>query len=140
MSLHLRPFPIPPPSVSVARCAPQTASPIAKRSYATPAAAQVGTIKTVIGAVVDVHFDSDNLPPILNALDIQFESHQQKPEGGRLVLEVSMHLGENTVRCIAMVSYLISPPPLTSLRDPLHSRRDIKADPFTLFIAIPLGY
>lgn len=72
------------------------------RSYATPSNLQTGAIKTVIGAVVDVHFDSDNLPPILNALDVQFTESQQKPEGGRLVLEVAQHLGENTVRCIAM--------------------------------------
>lgn len=42
------------------------------------------------------------MPPILNALDIQFEGEQKAPEGGRLVLEVAQHLGENTVRCIAM--------------------------------------
>ncbi|MEC7303932.1 MAG: F0F1 ATP synthase subunit beta, partial [Pseudomonadota bacterium] len=48
----------------------------------------------VMGAVVDVHFDGE-LPPILNAL------HMEK-DGGVLVLEVAQHLGENTVRCIAM--------------------------------------
>ncbi|BEI85157.1 hypothetical protein CcaverHIS002_0505580 [Cutaneotrichosporon cavernicola] len=74
----------------------------ATRAYATPAGGQTGTIKTIIGAVVDVHFESDDLPPILNALDVQFKEGQPKPEGGRLVLEVSQHLGENTVRCIAM--------------------------------------
>ncbi|WVO22454.1 ATP synthase subunit beta, mitochondrial [Cryptococcus decagattii] len=74
----------------------------AARTYATPAGLQTGSIKTVIGAVVDVHFDSDNLPPILNALDVQFGEGQTAPEGGRLVLEVAQHLGENTVRCIAM--------------------------------------
>ena len=72
------------------------------RSYATASNLQTGSIKTVIGAVVDVHFDSDSLPPILNALDVQFAEGQPKPVGGRLVLEVSQHLGENTVRCIAM--------------------------------------
>lgn len=72
------------------------------RSYATPANLQTGAIKTIIGAVVDVQFDSEELPPILNALDVQFTEGQAKPEGGRLVLEVSQHLGENTVRCIAM--------------------------------------
>lgn len=71
------------------------------RSYATPADHQVGAIKTVIGAVVDVHFDSDNLPPILNALEVQFEKGV-RPEGSKLILEVAQHLGENTVRCIAM--------------------------------------
>lgn len=48
----------------------------------------------VIGAVVDVQFD-DNLPSILNALEVE----GRKP---RLVLEVAQHLGENTVRTIAM--------------------------------------
>ena len=54
----------------------------------------VGTITQVMGAVVDVHFDGE-LPPILNAL------HMEK-DGGVLVLEVAQHLGENTVRCVAM--------------------------------------
>ena len=53
-------------------------------------------MKTVIGAVVDVQFDTDSLPPILNALEVQNFS------GGRLVLEVASHLGENSVRTIAM--------------------------------------
>ena len=48
----------------------------------------------VIGAVVDVQFDQD-LPPILNALEVDGRSP-------RLVLEVAQHLGENTVRTIAM--------------------------------------
>ena len=54
----------------------------------------VGKITQVIGAVVDVQFD-DELPQILNALTT--ENH-----GSRLVLEVAQHLGENTVRTIAM--------------------------------------
>ncbi|ORX95622.1 ATP synthase F1, beta subunit [Basidiobolus meristosporus CBS 931.73] len=54
-----------------------------------------GRIRSVIGAVVDVQFDQDSLPPILNALEVQ--NHNV-----RLVLEVSQHLGENTVRTIAM--------------------------------------
>lgn len=66
------------------------------RTYATEAKAAVGSVKTVIGAVVDVQFDTDNLPPILNALEVQ-DFH-----GGRLVLEVAAHLGENSVRTIAM--------------------------------------
>ncbi len=53
-----------------------------------------GTITQVIGAVVDVHFD-DHLPEILNALETD-------NNGKRLVLEVAQHLGENTVRTIAM--------------------------------------
>ena len=54
----------------------------------------VGRISQVIGAVVDVQFDSA-LPSILNALETD-------NNGKRLVLEVAQHLGENTVRCIAM--------------------------------------
>ena len=53
-----------------------------------------GYIRSVIGAVVDVQFDED-LPPILNALEV--EGHSP-----RLVLEIAQHLGENTVRTIAM--------------------------------------
>ena len=54
----------------------------------------VGRITQVTGAVVDVHFDGD-LPAILNALHLEHE-------GKTLVLEVAQHLGENTVRTIAM--------------------------------------
>jgi len=53
-----------------------------------------GRITQVIGAVVDVQFD-DHLPAILNALET-------KNGGNRLVLEVAQHLGENTVRTVAM--------------------------------------
>jgi F-type H+-transporting ATPase subunit beta len=56
----------------------------------------VGTISQVIGAVVDVKFDGD-LPQMLNAL------HTQN-QGKTLVLEVAQHLGENTVRTVAMDS------------------------------------
>lgn len=54
----------------------------------------IGTITQVIGAVVDVKFDGE-LPAILSALHVE---HQ----GKRLVLEVAQHLGESTVRTIAM--------------------------------------
>jgi len=54
----------------------------------------VGHVHQVIGAVVDVKFD-EHLPAILNALEC--DNH-----GNRLVLEVAQHLGEDTVRCIAM--------------------------------------
>ena len=53
-----------------------------------------GHITQVIGAVVDVQFEG-HLPPILNALET-------KNGGNRLVLEVAQHLGESTVRTIAM--------------------------------------
>ncbi|HZL40820.1 MAG TPA: F0F1 ATP synthase subunit beta [Pseudolabrys sp.] len=55
---------------------------------------QVGRITQVIGAVVDVQFEGE-LPAILNALET-------KNHGNRLVLEVAQHLGESTVRTIAM--------------------------------------
>ncbi|MDQ0346534.1 MULTISPECIES: F0F1 ATP synthase subunit beta [Ancylobacter] len=58
--------------------------------------ANVGRITQVIGAVVDVQFE-DHLPAILNALETT-------NNGARLVLEVAQHLGENTVRTIAMDS------------------------------------
>ncbi|GAA3262273.1 ATP synthase F0F1 subunit beta [Sphingomonas yabuuchiae] len=60
----------------------------------TTATNNVGTIAQVIGAVVDVHFP-DHLPAILSALETD-------NNGTRLVLEVAQHLGENTVRTIAM--------------------------------------
>jgi len=63
---------------------------------ATASAGSVGKVRQVIGAVVDVAFE-DNLPPILNALETE-------NQGQRLVLEVAQHLGENTVRTIAMDS------------------------------------
>ena len=53
-----------------------------------------GTISQVLGAVVDVRFDGD-LPRILSALECD-------NAGNRLVLEVAQHLGENTVRTVAM--------------------------------------
>ena len=54
----------------------------------------IGKVTQVIGAVVDVQFE-DNLPEILNALETE-------NNGNRLILEVAQHLGENTVRTVAM--------------------------------------
>ncbi|GAO44969.1 F0F1 ATP synthase subunit beta [Flavihumibacter petaseus] len=54
-----------------------------------------GKIKQIIGAVLDVQFDG-KLPEILNALEIKRENAEP------LVLEVQQHLGEDSVRCIAM--------------------------------------
>jgi F-type H+-transporting ATPase subunit beta len=56
----------------------------------------IGKITQVIGAVVDVQFD-DHLPEILNALETT-------NNGQKLILEVSQHLGENTIRAVAMDS------------------------------------
>ncbi|KAI0340068.1 ATP synthase F1 beta subunit [Trametopsis cervina] len=85
-----------PSSSSQAQARPARAGTQSVRTYATEAKNATGQVKTVIGAVVDVQFDSENLPPILNALEVQ-DFH-----GGRLVLEVAAHLGENSVRTIAM--------------------------------------
>ncbi len=57
--------------------------------------ANKGKIKQIIGAVLDVQFQGQ-LPEIYNALEIQ------RPNGEKLVLEVQQHLGEDSVRCIAM--------------------------------------
>src|ERR1700704_6135171 len=57
--------------------------------------ANVGKIKQIIGAVVDVQFEG-TLPEIYNALELK------KPNGETLVLEAQQHLGEDSVRCIAM--------------------------------------
>ncbi len=54
-----------------------------------------GTVTQVLGAVVDVQFNDGEIPAILNAL------HTEN-DGKTLVLEVAQHLGENTVRAIAM--------------------------------------
>src|SRR6185295_2071727 len=58
------------------------------------AANQIGRVTQVMGAVVDVQFEG-HLPAILNSLETE-------NRGSRLVLEVAQHLGESTVRTIAM--------------------------------------
>merc|ERR1719199_268770 len=68
---------------------------VAKRAFSA-GAPRVGQVSQVIGAVVDVQFEG-NLPPILNALEVQ-------GAGYRLVLEVAQHLGGNNVRTIALDS------------------------------------
>ncbi len=62
----------------------------------------LGRITQVMGAVVDVEFSDGSIPPIYNALKISNSAiNDQK---WNLVVEVAQHLGENTVRCIAMDS------------------------------------
>ncbi|MCL4141248.1 UNVERIFIED_CONTAM: hypothetical protein GTU68_066742 [Idotea baltica] len=58
--------------------------------------ANVGSIKQIIGPVVDVSFSGSSLPDILNALVIE------RPNGEKLILEVQRHLGEDSIRAIAM--------------------------------------
>ncbi|HEX7848907.1 MAG TPA: F0F1 ATP synthase subunit beta, partial [Sphingomonas sp.] len=76
----------------------KAAAPKAEATTTAPKATtnNVGVISQVIGAVVDVSFP-DRLPAILSALETD-------NNGNRLVLEVAQHLGENTVRTIAMDS------------------------------------
>ena len=60
----------------------------------------MGKITQVLGAVVDVEFSDGSLPPIYNALKVSNPAISDQQ--GNLVLEVAQHLGENTVRCVAM--------------------------------------
>ena len=59
-----------------------------------------GKLTQVLGAVVDVEFSGGALPPIYNALKISNPAISDAE--WNLVVEVAQHLGENTVRCIAM--------------------------------------
>tara|TARA_B100000686_G_scaffold348748_1_gene440551 strand:+ start:140 stop:1543 length:1404 start_codon:yes stop_codon:yes gene_type:complete len=55
----------------------------------------VGKVIQIIGTVVDVEFESDNLPSIYNALEVEYDD-------GKLVLEVEQHIGNNWARCLAL--------------------------------------
>ena len=81
-----------------------------------------GTVTQVRGPVVDVMFEGDNnqVPPIYGALKVDREN------GETLILEVEQHIGEDTVRCVAMES-----------TDGL--RRGVKADYLGRGIAVPTG-
>ena len=56
----------------------------------------IGKITQIVGAVLDVKFTDGNLPEINSAIDVTTK------EGAKLVIEVAQHLGDDTVRCIAM--------------------------------------
>ena len=60
----------------------------------------IGKIVQVIGPVVDVEFEADKLPNILNALAVSNPAINDVE--GNLIIEVALHLGDNVVRCIAM--------------------------------------
>jgi len=66
----------------------------------------VGQITQIIGVVVDVAFDEGGLPSISNALKIIKEGNGGSGNGtderNEIIIEVAQHLGENTVRCVAM--------------------------------------
>ena len=57
----------------------------------------IGKIVQIIGAVVDIRFEKDHLPNLLNAIEI--DNH-----GTKLTVEVAQHIGDDVVRCIAMSS------------------------------------
>ena len=83
---------------------PAARKPAAPKAAKTPAATvqgvATGKLVQIIGAVVDVEFEG-HLPAILSALECT-NTDQRTGEPFRLVLEVAQHLGENTVRAIAM--------------------------------------
>ncbi|MCM1005362.1 MAG: F0F1 ATP synthase subunit beta [Prevotella sp.] len=84
--------------------------------------ANFGTVTQVIGPVIDVSFEGgkDNIPPIYSALKVE------RDNGETLILEVEQHIGEDTVRCVAMES-----------TDGL--RRGVKVENLGHPIAVPTG-
>lgn len=86
----------------------------------------VGRVVAVIGPVVDVQFD-DGRPPILNALEVEGREN-------RLIFEVAQHLGQNTVRTIAMdaTERLVRGQPVNDLGSPI----EVPVGPGTLGIII----
>ena len=84
--------------------------------------ANFGTVTQVIGPVIDVSFEGgkENIPPIYNALKVV------RDNGEELILEVEQHIGEDTVRCVAMES-----------TDGL--RRGVKVEDLGRPIAVPTG-
>ena len=62
-----------------------------------------GVITQIIGPVIDVEFEVGSLPELKNALVVKKEAEQvQEGERGEIVVEVALHLGESTVRTVAM--------------------------------------
>lgn len=57
----------------------------------------IGKVVQIVGAVVDIRFEKDSLPDLLNAIEID-------NKGEKLVVEVAQHMGDDIVRCIAMGS------------------------------------
>ncbi|NNE23328.1 MAG: F0F1 ATP synthase subunit beta, partial [Rhizobiales bacterium] len=95
------------PAKKTAKKTPARKAPANKAS----GGAATGKVRQVMGAVVDVQFEG-HLPEILNALETD-------NGGTRLILEVAQHLGENTVRTIAMDSSegLVRGQPVTDTGD-----------------------
>ena len=63
-----------------------------------------GKIIRIVGPVVDVEFTADSLPAIYNSVVVRTEDQDDKNLEVNLTMEVEQHLGNNTVRCVAMSS------------------------------------
>ena len=63
-----------------------------------------GKIIRIVGPVVDVEFTADSLPAIYNSVVVRTEDQDDKNLNVNLTMEVEQHLGNNTVRCVAMSS------------------------------------
>ncbi|WP_066371323.1 F0F1 ATP synthase subunit beta [Neobacillus fumarioli] len=63
-----------------------------------------GRVVQIMGPVVDVKFDNGHLPEIYNALKINYKARNESEVDINLTLEVALHLGDDTVRTIAMSS------------------------------------
>ena len=57
----------------------------------------IGKVVQIIGPIIDIKFSNNNLPQLLNAIEIN-------NNGQRIVAEVAQHIGEDVVRCISMHS------------------------------------
>ena len=80
------------------------AAPAAERSATAEAERQVGEVVQVIGPVIDVEFETEELPELYTALRLDHESTDGEGEEIHLTAEVQQHLGRNQVRAIAMSS------------------------------------
>ncbi|MDR0586696.1 MAG: F0F1 ATP synthase subunit beta [Treponema sp.] len=62
----------------------------------------MGMITQIMGPVVDVRFEENQVPPILNALKVNGRNAGSGEESRNVILEVLQHIGDNRVRCVAM--------------------------------------
>lgn len=85
------------PPATAAGAAKAAAADSKKDEKASAGTGRIGRVIQVIGAVVDVRFNDDEIPQLLNAL-------RGKSDDGDITLEVSQHLGGGVVRCVAMES------------------------------------
>lgn len=55
----------------------------------------IGKVVQIIGPVLDIQFEKNNLPNLLNAIELE-------KDGEKIIVEVAQHIGDDVVRCIAM--------------------------------------